>query len=62
MKTQVNVRLTEEEVKEIDALRIKISQLNGEIPTRSDVVRKAIKNYVKSYGSGQNQNKEEIRE
>ena len=53
MKTQVNVRLTEDEVKELDALRLKMAQSSGEFPTRSDVVRKALKSFIKNYGGGQ---------
>lgn len=53
MKTQVNVRLTDDEVKELDALRLKMAQSSGEIPTRSDVVRKAIKSLIQSYARGQ---------
>lgn len=51
MKTQVNVRLTDEEVKELDALRMKIASDEGTIPTRSDVVRQAISSLIKIYGS-----------
>lgn len=54
MKTQVNVRLTEEEVRALDALRMKIANTEGTIPTRSDVVRKAIANLIQEQGSGQN--------
>lgn len=53
MKTQVNVRLTEQEVRDLDALRMKVAQNEGAIPTRSEVVRTAIKEFIKSYGSGQ---------
>jgi Arc/MetJ-type ribon-helix-helix transcriptional regulator len=53
MKTQVNVRLSDEEVKELDELRMKIAHKEGAIPTRSDVVRAAIKALIKNYGSGQ---------
>ncbi len=54
MKTQVNVRLTEQEVKDLDSLRMKIAKIEEAIPTRSDVVRLAIKELIKNYGSGQN--------
>ena len=49
MKTQVNVRLTEQEVKDLDAVRMLIAQEGGAIPTRSDVVRKALDELIKSY-------------
>lgn len=53
MKTQINVRLSDEEVKELDELRVAIAYKDGAIPTRSDVVRAAIKAFIKNYGSGQ---------
>ncbi|MBD3750838.1 MAG: hypothetical protein IE931_15325 [Sphingobacteriales bacterium] len=53
MKTQVNVRLTEAEVKELDELRLKIAQEEGAIPTRSDVVREAIHAMIRNYDGGQ---------
>jgi Arc/MetJ-type ribon-helix-helix transcriptional regulator len=49
MKTQVNVRLTEQEVKDLDSVRMKIAQEAGSIPTRSDVVRRALDELIKSY-------------
>lgn len=49
MKTQVNVRLTEQEVKDLDAVRMRIAQEAGAIPTRSDVVRRALDELIKSY-------------
>ncbi|WP_158660964.1 CopG family transcriptional regulator [Thiomicrorhabdus sp. Milos-T2] len=49
MKTQVNVRLTDQDVKDLDAVRMKIAQEEGSIPTRSDVVRRALDELIKSY-------------
>lgn len=53
MKTQVNVRLSDNEVRQLDALRMEMAKQQGTIPTRSDVVRQAINELIKKYGSGQ---------
>jgi Arc/MetJ-type ribon-helix-helix transcriptional regulator len=46
-RPQVNVRLTDELVRLLDAKRVELLPELGTIPTRSDVVRIAIERFLK---------------
>ncbi len=45
-RTQLNVRISEELEKAIDAKRIELHPILGEIPSRSDVLRMALEAYL----------------
>ncbi len=47
-RQQVNVRLTDELVRLLDAKRVEMLPELGAIPTRSDVVRIAIERFLKA--------------
>lgn len=43
---QVNLRLDQEMVDKIDDKRVELKQKSGRIPTRSDVIRNALDQYL----------------
>lgn len=45
-RNQINMKLSDELGKLIDAKRIELSQTLGKIPTRSDVLREALAMYL----------------
>jgi Arc/MetJ-type ribon-helix-helix transcriptional regulator len=47
-RVQINVRITEQLAAQIDQKRVEIQKQEGRIPSRSDVVRMAIENFVSS--------------
>lgn len=46
-RNQINMKLSDELGKLIDAKRIELSQKLGKIPTRSDILREALAMYLK---------------
>ncbi|GAA5172420.1 ribbon-helix-helix domain-containing protein [Viridibacterium curvum] len=52
-RLQINVRLTPEQIEELDRKRIELQPTLGKIPTRSDVIRYALEIFLaKPQGSG----------
>ena len=45
-RSQLNLRISDELAKLIDAKRIELSQTRGNIPSRSDVLRVALEQYL----------------
>jgi hypothetical protein len=45
-RNQINVRLSPEQVRAIDQMRVELQKIGGTIPTRSDVLRLALDAYL----------------